>query len=50
MKQIFREIFIVIVCLILGYAISKYILTNIRGSDHVSSYIGHRDILREAKV
>ena len=29
-----REILIVIVCLILGYGISRFILTNIRGSEY----------------
>jgi hypothetical protein len=34
MKPVLREIIIVIVCLILGYAISKFVLTNIRGSEY----------------
>lgn len=34
MNKVLREILIVIVCLSLGYAFSKYLLTNIRGSEY----------------
>lgn len=34
MKPIYREIIIIIVSLSLGYSISKFILTHIRGSDY----------------
>jgi hypothetical protein len=34
MKPIYKELLIVFICLILGYAISKYILTSIRGSEY----------------
>lgn len=38
MNKVLKEILIVIVCLILGYAISKYVLTNIRGSEYNSTF------------
>ena len=37
MNRYLRELLIVIVCFILGYGISKYLLTNIRGSDYNKS-------------
>lgn len=34
MNKLLREIFVVIICLILGYIFAKYALTSIRGSDY----------------
>ena len=34
MKPIYRELLVVVVCLTLGYAISRFALTNIRGSEY----------------
>jgi hypothetical protein len=36
MNKLLKEFLIIITCLILGFAISKYILTNIRGSEYNS--------------
>ena len=39
MKPVLKEILILVVCLIFGYAISKFILTSIRGSEYNSTSI-----------